>query len=285
MEVSENLNQSLINLMNVMNNSQNELLKKDEEDNIPENYYIKTLPIDISKEVELSEYEILRLISEHTENLNTEFLKYLKQSIIDWSDNFICSYSYDLLSLLKDENVEKTGEIESKLLKVFSDKGLSYEYKVYKIFPLMFEYLGARANRYLRKVRTEYEKGGITEYLIINIDKILEEIDSNIKKQIQTPPEPDLIDFSEGTDAKTKLAILYELGIFDYLREKAYPINSANKIASLLSAIIGGEAKTLQTYINPIISPDTDQRNAPKKIHKEKARQILQALGYTAKKL
>ena len=99
------------------------------------------------------------------------------------------------------------------------------------------------------------------------------------------PPEPDLIDFSEGTDAKTKLAILYELGVLDYLREKAYPINSANKIASLLSAIIGGEAKTLQTYINPIISPDTDQRNAPKKIHKEKARQILQALGYTAKKL
>ena len=177
MEVSENLNQSLINLMNVVNNSQSELLKKDEEDNIPENYYIKTLPIEISKEVELSEYEILRLISEHTENLNTEFLKYLKQSIIDWSDNFICSYSYDLLSLLKEKNEEKTGEIESKLLEVFSDKGLSYEYKVYKIFPLMFEYLGARANRYLRKVRTEYEKGGITEYLIINIDKILEEIE------------------------------------------------------------------------------------------------------------
>ena len=98
-------------------------------------------------------------------------------------------------------------------------------------------------------------------------------------------PEPDLIDFSDGIDTKTKLAILYELGIFDYLRENAYPINSANKIASLLSAVLGGEAKTLQTYINPIISPDTDQRNAPKKIHKEKARQILQALGYIVKKL
>lgn len=115
------------------------------------------------------------------------------------------------------------------------------------------------------------------------------EIDNIINEQsntaTNTSPEPDLIDFSEGTDAKTKLAILYELGIFDYLREKAYPINSANKIASLLSAIIGGEAKNLQTYINPIISPDTDQRNAPKKIHKEKARLILQKLGYIAKKL
>ena len=99
------------------------------------------------------------------------------------------------------------------------------------------------------------------------------------------PPEPELIDFSEGTDTKTKLAILQELGIFDYLIKTAYPINNANKIASLLSAIIGGEARTLQTYINPIISPDTDQRNAPKKIHKEKARLILQKLGYVAKKL
>ena len=97
--------------------------------------------------------------------------------------------------------------------------------------------------------------------------------------------EPESIDFSEGTDTKTKLAILQELGIFDHLIKTAYPINNANKITSLLSAIIGGEAKTLQTYVNPIISPNTGQRNAPKKIHKEKAQQILQKLGYVAKKL
>lgn len=110
------------------------------------------------------------------------------------------------------------------------------------------------------------------------------EINTTILQQestaTNTPPEPELIDFSEGTDTKTKIAILQELGILSYLMKKP-SVNSANKVASLLSAVLGINSTTLQPYINPIFSPNADQTKAPKKIHKEKARQILLALDYT----
>ena len=110
------------------------------------------------------------------------------------------------------------------------------------------------------------------------------EIDNIINEQsntaTNTSPEPELIDFSEGTDTKTKIAILQELGILSYLMKKP-SVNSANKVASLLSAVLGINSTTLQPYINPIFSPNADQTKAPKKIHKEKARQILLALDYT----
>lgn len=205
-----------------------------------------------------------------------------------------CNYSGDIVkkdSLIK----EYTDNYDISMLKKLSEqiqiriKGFESAINVVElIYNARYEERGG--NTHSIEGINEMLEGGLECLKLKNeFIKVREEIDYIIQRQetstAATAPEPELIDFSKDTDIKTKIAILYELGILDYLREKAYPINSANKIASLLSAIIGGEAKTLQTYINPIISPDTDQRNAPKKIHKEKARQILQALGYTAKKL
>ena len=116
-----------------------------------------------------------------------------------------------------------------------------------------------------------------------HLSDLVTEINDIITKQTSTAAtatEPELIDFSKDTDIKTKIAILQELGILSYLMKKP-SVNSANKVASLLSAVLGINSTTLQPYINPIFSPNADQTKAPKKTHKEKARQILQALGYT----
>jgi hypothetical protein len=116
-----------------------------------------------------------------------------------------------------------------------------------------------------------------------HLSDLVTEINDIITKQTSTAAtatEPELIDFSKDTDIKTKIAILQELGILSYLMKKP-SVNSANKVASLLSAVLGIKSTTLQPYINPIFSPNADQTKAPKKTHKEKARQILLALDYT----
>ena len=116
-----------------------------------------------------------------------------------------------------------------------------------------------------------------------HLSDLVTEINDIITKQTSTAAtatEPELIDFSKDTDIKTKIAILQELGILSYLMKKP-SVNSANKVATLLSAVLGINSTTLQPYINPIFSPNADQTKAPKKIHKEKARQILLALDYT----
>lgn len=282
MEISENLNQSFINLMNIVDDNKDELLKKIEEENIPENYYTKKLPIEINKDIEISGYDILRLIKEHTENFNIEFLIHLKQAIIDWGDEFIDSYSCDLLSLLKEKNEEKTKEIESKLLDIFSNNSFSYGYKVYGLFFLIGEYIGYSAtNKCLKEVQKNFEVGGVTRHLITNVDKILEEIDNKINIET-SEPDTDPIDLSD-TDTKTKLAMLDELGILDYIREKQPFSTSTNAVASLFSAILGVKAGTLQPSLNAMINKETVQRNAPTEKHYTKARLKLTELGYMPK--
>ena len=116
-----------------------------------------------------------------------------------------------------------------------------------------------------------------------HLSDLVTEINDIITKQTSTAAtatEPELIDFSKDTDIKTKIAILQELGILSYLMKKP-SVNSANKVATLLSAVLDINSTTLQPYINPIFSPNADQTKAPKKTHKEKARQILLALDYT----
>lgn len=256
------------------------------------------------REGELGEFDMLKILKAYTDDFNLGLLKRL-----DWDISFYLFQESEIMAAkFTTEDIdnaiqERTNagvEIPYIMPKTIEEltpqqienrkkaKNILFQTeKIINLEALLFPYEFYNVRTFRKLVQSKIkELQPNQKYTPVSIrlnDYMKKTDESNIATP--TPPEPELIDFSEGTDAKTKLAILYELGILDYLREKAYPINSANKIASLLSAIIGGEAKNLQTYINPIISPDTDQRNAPRKIHKEKARQILQALGYTAKKL
>jgi hypothetical protein len=70
------------------------------------------------------------------------------------------------------------------------------------------------------------------------------------------------LDLSD-TKAKEKIIYLKELGIFDFLRTKQPFIQSTSRLATILSAITGEKYSTLQSYINPIVSPSVEQGNNP----------------------
>lgn len=80
-------------------------------------------------------------------------------------------------------------------------------------------------------------------------------------KQIKEDNYP-LVDLSD-TKATEKIIYLYYLGIIDFLKEKSSYGYSINQIATILSAITGEKADTIQSYINPIGNPTVAQKNNP----------------------
>lgn len=74
--------------------------------------------------------------------------------------------------------------------------------------------------------------------------------------------EDEILDLSD-TDVVERIIYLEKLGIINYLREKNLLGISNNKLASLLSAIIGKNSSTIQSYINPIGNPSVSQKNNP----------------------
>ena len=71
-----------------------------------------------------------------------------------------------------------------------------------------------------------------------------------------------LIDLSE-TSAVQKIIYLQKLGILDFLRDQTKKGISINKLATVLSAITGEKAQTIQPMINPINNKSVNQRNNP----------------------
>lgn len=69
-------------------------------------------------------------------------------------------------------------------------------------------------------------------------------------------------DFSSNS-ATEKIIMLEKLGVLEFLRTKE-PFNlSINALSSALSGITGEKQTTLQSYINPMMSKGTNQRNNP----------------------
>ena len=64
-------------------------------------------------------------------------------------------------------------------------------------------------------------------------------------------------------NASKKIIYLQELGIIDFLRSFTQPAPNNNQIASILSAITGIKASTIQSYINPIGNEYVSQKNNP----------------------
>lgn len=89
------------------------------------------------------------------------------------------------------------------------------------------------------------------------------------------------IDLSD-TKGTEKIIILYKMGVFDFLRNQEPFNRSTNLLASAISGITGIDAKTIQSYINPIDNPKTEQKNNPLNSSKtvNKVIQKLNSLGY-----
>ena len=111
-----------------------------------------------------------------------------------------------------------------------------------------------------------------------------------IKKNVLKTPENTIKD--EGielnlsdTKANEKIIYLKELGILDILKSKQPFNTSINALATLLSAITSENNTTLQSYINPMFSPDTENKNNPYNNKKtvEKVQNQLIKIGFQLK--
>ncbi|MEZ4839363.1 hypothetical protein [Flavobacterium sp.] len=87
--------------------------------------------------------------------------------------------------------------------------------------------------------------------------------------------DDELLNYSDSS-ALVKVIYLHKTGILDYLRKKYGLQTTTHKLAELLSAITGENTTTLQPYLNPIYSPQVDQKKNPlnkttrvKKVEKE----------------
>jgi hypothetical protein len=102
-------------------------------------------------------------------------------------------------------------------------------------------------------IKKEYRDSKRLELLLKKRDSL----DNNLA--IKTS---EIVDFSDSK-ATEKIIMLEKLGLIDFLRTKE-PFNiSTNKLATAISGITGINTSTVQSYINPMISKNTNQKNNP----------------------
>ena len=90
----------------------------------------------------------------------------------------------------------------------------------------------------------------------------------------------ELLDFSDS-NIPTKITFLHELGILEMLQKKNKK-GSINKLAELLSGVIGEKTTTIQSYINPILAPTRveQSKSAIKNDKIQRVEFIIQKLGF-----
>ena len=233
--------------------------------------YIKDLPAyeicDLIRERNLGEPDMLKILKEYTEGYDLELLEALYNEVEIYIDI---------------EKDEMSGEISKKEI---DDKIKEYE-KLGKEPPLLdmssISKIDPKAKAIpmldLEQLFFPFEFFSVYQFQKMIISKIKEKRQKNNQEKIQGT----ILDFSEDKlEVKTNLVILQKLGIFDYLI-KEHQL-SINKIASLLSSILGVSTTTLQSYINPMLSPNTERKNAPTEKHINKAMQILRQLDIKIK--
>lgn len=116
----------------------------------------------------------------------------------------------------------------------------------------------------------------------------IKEFQRFIKAEIEshkTFEKEELIDLSDST-ATEKIIYLNELGIIDFLRDKQPFNTTVNRLATVLSALTGEKAGTIQSYLNPTLNSNTAQKNNPliKTEKVKKIKQILIEIGFNLNK-
>lgn len=233
--------------------------------------YIKDLPAyeicDLIRERNLGEPDMLKILKEYTEGYDLELLEALYNEVEIY------------IGIEKDEMMGKLSkkEFEDKIKEY---KGLGKELPLLDMSSISKIDSKAKATPILdlEQLFFPFEFFSVYQFQKMIISKIKEKRQKNNQEKIQGT----ILDFSEDKlEVKTNLVILQKLGIFDYLI-KEHQL-SINKIASLLSSILGVSTTTLQSYINPMLSPNTESKNAPTEKHINKAMQILRQLDIKIK--
>ncbi len=90
------------------------------------------------------------------------------------------------------------------------------------------------------------------------------------------------IDFEINSKLSDKIILLHELGLIKHLRSQTPFLESTNALAKCLAKLTGEKQTSIQSCLNPIINPDSSQKNNPLKNirNTDKVRNFLIELGY-----
>mgnify|MGYP007128750435 FL=1 len=233
--------------------------------------YIKDLRAyqicDLIRERNLGEPDMLKILKEYTEGYDLELLEALYNEVEIYIGIEKDKMRGKISNKEIDDKIKEYEELgkELPLLDMSSISKIDPKAKATPIFDL-------------EQLFFPFEFFSVYQFQKMIISKIKEKRQKNNQEELQGT----ILDFSEDKlEVKTNLVILQKLGIFDYLI-KEHQL-SINKIASLLSSILGVSATTLQSYINPMLSPNTKSKNAPTEKHINKAMQILRQLDIKIK--
>jgi len=222
---------------------------------------------DLIRKRNLGEPDMLKILKEYTEGYNLELLEALHNEV----ENYIGIEKDEMRGKISKEEIDDKIKEYKELEKELPVLDMSFISKIdpkAKATPILD----------LEQLFFPFEFFSVYQFQKMIISKIKEKRQKNNQEEIQGT----ILDFSEDKlEVKTNLVILQKLGIFDYLI-KEHQL-SVNKIASLLSSILGVSTTTLQSYINPMLSPNTESKNAPTEKHINKAMQILRQLDIKIK--
>lgn len=138
------------------------------------------------------------------------------------------------------------------------------------------------------------DRGNLEEPIWFSeLKKTLKYLNDKVNTSINLEPESETIiknielestlETEEQIDRKLTTALLFELGIIDYLKENSESPNITNgKIATILSKITHFNEGTLRKYINSTYNEDysSDDLNVA---HRDKAKEYLLNKGYKIK--
>ena len=205
-----------------------------------------------AKEYFFYEYKYINSSYKIKDKIDLFLIKYLNRYI-----DFCKKYHYkDLLEYQKKLNIEAFKRNK------FSKKELKENLKKW-IEAINNEILfGGRKN--ILFYFFDFDSGHRTLFLIPLEDKkeFLENELQLLQSKFKDNIEPEAIDLSD-TSTTEKIIYLQKLGVIDFLKNKQPFLSSTNSLATVLSAVTGAKAGTIQSMINPILSKKVDDSNNP----------------------
>ncbi|KQO33211.1 hypothetical protein ASF10_19245 [Flavobacterium sp. Leaf82] len=101
-----------------------------------------------------------------------------------------------------------------------------------------------------------------TMYQMFYEETVEENLDLYLHNNDELQQSDEIIDLSDTTST-AKIVFLEKLGIIEFLRTKQPFNTSVNSMATVLSAITGTQASTIQSMINPMLRDDVNGKNNP----------------------
>jgi len=165
-------------------------------------------------------------------------------------------------------------EIEGRLEKI-----KNYSERVKFLYDEKYKFLSLYQGDDANQVKLMFELLIEKEKSLLKLSKI------NDNNKI---PEPEIfLDYSNNSQAE-RIVFLHELGILEFLENKMTKELhgfSANKLAEIISTFTNIEQKTAQSYLNPIFTKDTIQKNNPLTNNNlEKVKNKLKNIGFNNSK-